>query len=548
MDNEFTPSENRELMQQQRIALKDLIQQQEETTESTNKFKNAMGRVGTDVRDGVNKKVEGIKSDVKSTITKVPDMLTSSLDPLTGTLLKGVTGAVKKIPTAASYAKGLFSDDKDNDKTKSTKKTNQKLSNQTSVINNTNDELAKQTTELTSIRENTFNSQRLIRDLVSVLRGDRLDKLETRREEAKKDDQLLAAINSLEAGGAAVGGLGTGEEEMPSGLFDSLGNFKDKLLEIGATLLGAKLALRAFKGRVTGAAAATGKAAKRTAQAAAQSRPGRAAARTSRTAASRTASGVRSAISGTAGATAGRSTPPRAISSSAAKAAAAGATAGTSTSKMAEAAVKYPRLLKFAKFIRGVPGLSALAAGVEGILVASDDEMPPEEKKKELSRILGGALGGVGGAKIGGVLGSLAFPGLGTVAGALAGGVGGYFLGGWTGKKIASTLLNKPEDAPPLPNTQPSSDLVPRGESGPVKLPNQNSKNMGIEQAQMSSRAASARSRANAPSTVGNDVNVATNVTNNSNTTVQNRPPASSMPDNMSDTMSGNSLGRRATR
>jgi len=561
MVDETIINENMNLMEQQTFVLKDLIEQQEETAESTGKFQTAVSKVGSDIRGGVNKKIEGIKSDVASTIKNVPDMLAATMDPLTGTLLKGLTSTVKKIPTAASYAKGLFSNDNEGEKkrgrlretkrekigrireTKSDERTNENLTQiQTSNIN--------QNEHLTHISTNTSNTQNAIENLVSIMRGDRLDKLEERREKSRADKEMIAAIEGAGAG-AALGAGGDDDEDgrdEDTGIFDKL---KEKFLEItgAGAILGT--ALSKFKTRVSNVGKSIGAAGRTVAKSAAA-----AAKATGRGAlsAARVLGGGRGRAAA-AGATAAGSAVKNLLGSSPKPSGApprpGGPGGGTKVrvpkspkpsgggGAMAKAGAKYPKLLKFAKFIRGVPGLNVLAAGVEGILLASDDEMPPEQKKEELARILGGALGGAGGAKLGAILGTLAFPGLGTIAGTLAGGVGGYFLGGYAAKKIAGTLLEKPESgSPPIPNGN-TSRLGGQNQEPSVGGTRQNTQNVNLGRAQADRQAATAQNRASPESGQGN-VNVATNVQNNSNVTTQTRPSASSQPDNMSDTMLSN--------
>ena len=548
MVDETVTNENMNLMEQQTFVLKDLIEQQEETAESTGKFQTAVSKVGSDIRGGVNKKIEGIKSDVASTIKNVPDMLSATMDPLTGTLLKGLTSTVKKIPTAASYAKGLFSnnDDKGEKKkdrvreTKSDERTNENLTQiQTSTVN--------QNESLNQISTNTSNTQNAIENLVYIMRGDRLDKLEERREKSRADKEMIAAIEGVGAG-TALGAGGGGDDEdgrgEDTGIFDKL---KEKFLEItgAGAILGT--ALSKFKTSVSNVGKSIGAAGRTVAKSAAA-----AAKATGRGAlsAARVLGGGRgrAAVAGTTAAgSAVRNLLGSSPKPSGAPPRAGGPGGGTKVrvptppkpsggGGMAKAAARYPKLLKFAKFIRGVPGLNVLAAGVEGIMLASDDEMPPEQKKEELARILGGALGGAGGAKLGAILGTLAFPGLGTIAGTLAGGVGGYFLGGWAAKKIAGTLLEKPESgSPPIPNGN-TSRLGGQNQEPSVGGTRQNTQDVNLGRAQADRQAATAQNGVSLESGQGN-VNVATNVQNNSNVTTQTRPPASSQPDNMSDTM-----------
>jgi hypothetical protein len=567
MVDETITNENMNLMEQQTFVLKDLIEQQEETAESTSKFQTAVSKVGSDIRGGVNKKIEGIKSDVASTIKNVPDMLAATMDPLTGTLLKGLTSTVKKIPTAASYAKGLFSNDNEGEKkkgrlretkrekigrireTKSDERTNENLTQiQTSNIN--------QNEHLTHISTNTSNTQNAIENLVSIMRGDRLDKLEERREKSRADKEMIAAIEGAGAG-AALGAGGDDDEEdgrdEDTGIFDKL---KEKFLEItgAGAILGT--ALSKFKTSVSNVGKSIGAAGRTVAKSAAA-----AAKATGRGAlsAARVLGGGRGRAAA-AGVTAAGSAVKNLLGSSPKPSGApprpGGPGGGTKVrvpkspkpsgggGAMAKAGARYPKLLKFAKFIRGVPGLNVLAAGVEGILLASDDEMPPEQKKEELARILGGALGGAGGAKLGTILGTLAFPGLGTIAGTLAGGVGGYFLGGYAAKKIAGTLLEKPESgSSPIPNGN-TSRLGGQNQEPSVGGTRQNTQNVNLGRAQADRQAATAQNRASPESGQGNvNVSAPTNINSSSSTVVKPLPSPSRVPQNTADLFYGAGAG-----
>jgi len=339
-------------------------------------------------------------------------------------------------------------------------------------------------------------------------------------------------------------------DEDDGGIGGIFSNLKDKLLGAVGAFAGLKATMAVFKSRVSNTGKAVANAGKRVAQTgraaasgaaragrAAQTFRGTAAGRQAGAAARRIAGGSRAAISGGGGGAA------RAAGSTAAAGGSAASSGGAG--RMAAAAVKYPKLLKFAKFIRGVPGLAPLAAGVEGILVATDDEMPPEEKKKELARILGGALGGAGGAKLGGILGSLALPGIGTIAGALAGGVGGYFLGGAISKKIAGALLESPSnESTPLPGTEPSSNTVPRGAAGPIggsSTPSAGRMSRGrsqdIDRARTDRSAAESSGRMSSGNNSGGNMNISNNVQNNQQSIIRNRPSAGSEPENVSDTI-----------
>jgi len=551
MANELTMSEEQNLQEQRGQLIEESVSQQKKIVGQTSKFASALGAAKSDLTGKITETASGIKSSAVKTIKNIPDMAMAGLDPGVGMALKGAIGAGKGAIQGAKYAKGLFTGGRqEENKRESGSGTSQAVQQNLQQQDNQSDELSK-------IRDNTAGIKTEVSNLAAILKGDRLDKLEQRREDARQDDQILAALQSIGVGAGAAGAADAEEEDV-GGIGGIFSNLKDKLLKAVGAFATLKATLSVFKSRVsdtgkkiknagkrvaqTGRAAASGaaRAGRTTTSAAgraAQTFRGTAAGRQAGAAARRIAGGSRAAISGGGGGAA------RAAGSTAAAGGSAASSGGAG--RMAAAAVKYPKLLKFAKFIRGVPGLAPLAAGVEGILVATDDEMPPEEKKKELARILGGALGGAGGAKLGGILGSLALPGIGTIAGALAGGVGGYFLGGAISKKIAGALLESPSnESTPLPGTEPSSNTVPRGAAGPIggsSTPSAGRMSRGrsqdIDRARTDRSAAESSGRMSSGNNSGGNMNISNNVQNNQQSIIRNRPSAGSEPDNVSDTI-----------
>jgi hypothetical protein len=549
MANELTMSEEQNLQEQRGQLIEESVSQQEEIVGQTSKFASVLDTAKSDLTGKITETASGIKSSAVKTIKNIPDMAMAGLDPGVGMALKGAIGAGKGAIQGAKYAKGLFTGGRqEENKGESGSGTSQAVQQNLQQQDNQSDELSK-------IRDNTAGIKTEVTNLAAILKGDRLDKLEQRREGERQDDQILTALQSIEVGAGAEAVGGGEDDEGIGGIFS---NLKDKLLGAVGAFAGLKATMAVFKSRVSNTGKAVANAGKRVAQTgraavsgtaragrttastagrAAQTFRGTAAGRQAGAAARRIASGSRAAIGG-----GGRGSAQAARSATSA-----GGSAASSggAGRMAAAAVKYPKLLKFAKFIRGVPGLAPLAAGVEGILVATDDEMPPEEKKKELARILGGALGGAGGAKLGGILGSLALPGIGTIAGALAGGVGGYFLGGAISKKIAGALLESPSnESTPLPGTEPSSDNVPRGGAGPIggsSTPSagrmSRNRSQDIDKARSDRSAAESSGRISSGNNGGGNMNISNNVQNNRQAIIRNRPSAGSEPDNVSDTI-----------
>jgi hypothetical protein len=110
---------------------------------------------------------------------------------------------------------------------------------------------------------------------------------------------------------------------------------------------------------------------------------------------------------------------------------------------------KFPKL----KFLKGIPGAGVLFAALDAIGAAqimADPKSSDKDKAQSIGSLLGGALGGIGFAKLGVILGGLVgtagFPGLGSVLGGLGGaaafGTLGYFAGDYLGSKIMGYLMD----------------------------------------------------------------------------------------------------------
>ena len=103
---------------------------------------------------------------------------------------------------------------------------------------------------------------------------------------------------------------------------------------------------------------------------------------------------------------------------------------------------KYPRLAKFLKFAGRFGGLGAVIGIGELINMARTGNLSVEA----VSGLFGGVLGGVGGTKLGALIGSI-FPGPGTVIGGLLGGGLGYLAGDTIAKALGQWMLGKKVDA-----------------------------------------------------------------------------------------------------
>ena len=103
---------------------------------------------------------------------------------------------------------------------------------------------------------------------------------------------------------------------------------------------------------------------------------------------------------------------------------------------------KYPRLAKFLTFAGRFGGLGAVIGIGELINMARTGNLTVEA----VSGLFGGVLGGVGGTKLGALIGSI-FPGPGTVIGGLLGGGLGYLAGDTIAKALGQWMLGKKVDA-----------------------------------------------------------------------------------------------------
>ena len=103
---------------------------------------------------------------------------------------------------------------------------------------------------------------------------------------------------------------------------------------------------------------------------------------------------------------------------------------------------KFPRLAKFLKFAGRFGGLGALIGIAELTNMARTGNLTVEA----VSGLFGGVLGGVGGTKLGALMGSF-FPGPGTIIGGLLGGGFGYLAGDSMAKALGQWMLGKKVDA-----------------------------------------------------------------------------------------------------
>lgn len=112
---------------------------------------------------------------------------------------------------------------------------------------------------------------------------------------------------------------------------------------------------------------------------------------------------------------------------------------------------KLPGKFGIMSKVLGPLALGAVAYQAYDIITDEELKNKPKEKKARLAGVLGSGLGGVGGATIGAMLGTAAFPGVGTLAGGVLGGVLGSLSGDLVGQVVARWLLG--EDQAPLPAT-----------------------------------------------------------------------------------------------
>jgi hypothetical protein len=103
---------------------------------------------------------------------------------------------------------------------------------------------------------------------------------------------------------------------------------------------------------------------------------------------------------------------------------------------------QYPRLAKFLKFAGRFGGLGTLLGVGELINMARTGNLTVEA----VAGLFGGILGGVGGTKLGALIGSF-FPGPGTIIGGLLGGGLGFMAGDTMAKALGQWMLGKKVDA-----------------------------------------------------------------------------------------------------
>ena len=123
---------------------------------------------------------------------------------------------------------------------------------------------------------------------------------------------------------------------------------------------------------------------------------------------------------------------------------------------------KAAKFAKYAKALRFLGVIGTISAAALDPAMAMYEGKSDEEIKKQLA----GALGGIGGAAIGGALGSvgLVWTGPGAILGGLVGAVGGGLLGEWGLEKLAEHLLS-----PDSPQSQGAS-IGGYSDSSPVNM------------------------------------------------------------------------------
>ena len=128
---------------------------------------------------------------------------------------------------------------------------------------------------------------------------------------------------------------------------------------------------------------------------------------------------------------------------------------------------KFGRMTKFLR----LPGIAQLMAGYDIYSILNSDSSRTE-KVKALTEVFGGLLGGFAGLKVGGLiggaLGTLGFPLIGTGIGGVLGAGLGYFGGKALAGSIAEFLLGG-DAKPKMPVIPAGSDAMRMGRGGPTQ-------------------------------------------------------------------------------
>jgi hypothetical protein len=125
-----------------------------------------------------------------------------------------------------------------------------------------------------------------------------------------------------------------------------------------------------------------------------------------------------------------------------------GAALTTAQATQAADTAKLGRFNKLVSFGKKVPLLGSLVSlGHIGYILSSDQSK--EDKVANITGALGGLAGATGGSILGGLLGTLGLPFIGTAVGGGLGGILGYFAGEYITKALAQYLLDMPITAFP---------------------------------------------------------------------------------------------------
>lgn len=123
-----------------------------------------------------------------------------------------------------------------------------------------------------------------------------------------------------------------------------------------------------------------------------------------------------------------------------------------------KAAAKYGKFGKALSFLKKVPALGSLISG--GIIanILMDETTSTKEKAALLSKELGSIGGAALGGAVGGLIGTLGMPGIGTLTGGVLGALAGSWSGEELGEKFANWMLGVDDSA-----SEPSEPVAAAG-------------------------------------------------------------------------------------
>jgi hypothetical protein len=186
-----------EIKKQTQMSTKRLAKVSEKSINNTQKITQ---KVSSDVKQKTSETIQGVKDTTKKTIKKAPSMAISAIDPAAGQIFDTVSGAVSKsFGYFRSLGQGLGSDESG---TEGENRTPEKLEENKEVNESGFQGL-----------ENVINTN--FNQLLAFLRGESLDDLEQKREEARNNEAMLEAIQGIKL-------PETGAEEEQGGLLPML--------------------------------------------------------------------------------------------------------------------------------------------------------------------------------------------------------------------------------------------------------------------------------------------------------------------------------------